>query len=39
MARPRLGFSAINNRIESTDLDHGSPAAGGHQLADGGQLN
>lgn len=37
MARARLGFSAINNRIELTDLNHRATTAGGHQLTNGRQ--
>lgn len=39
MARARLGFSAINNRIELTDLNHGTTAARWHQFANRRQFN
>ncbi|AEW73206.1 hypothetical protein EcWSU1_01767 [Enterobacter ludwigii] len=39
MARARLGFSAINNRIELTDLNHRSATARGHQFTDRRQGN
>ena len=39
MARARLGFSAINNRIDLTNLNHGTTTTGGNKFTNSRQFN